>query len=264
MAKPPSFAILKNNMLITLDKVSKTFDHDSIVEEMSLTFSEHQTTVIIGPSGCGKSTLLRLIIGLVTQSSGKIYLDRQEITPMTANFWRQQIGYVIQDGGLFPHLTAAHNITLMAHFLNYKSSWIEQRLQELSELVRLPYRLLSQYPSELSGGQRQRVSLMRALLLDPSCLLLDEPLGALDPITRNELQIELKQIFLKLRKTILLVTHDMREAAYLGDEILLMRAGHIVQRGSFQDLAQHPIEPFVLEFIRLQQFPEFHEQELFS
>jgi osmoprotectant transport system ATP-binding protein len=249
-------------MLITLDKISKTFDHDAIVEEMSLTFSEYQTTVIIGPSGCGKSTLLRLIIGLITQTSGKIYLNQHELTPLNANYWRQQIGYVTQDGGLFPHLTASHNVTLMAHFLHYDAAWIKQRVQELSELVRLPYRLLSQYPSELSGGQRQRVSLMRALLLDPSCLLLDEPLGALDPITRHELQIELKQIFLKLHKTILLVTHDMREAAYFGDDIVLMRSGHIVQRGSFQDLSQNPVEPFVLEFIRLQQFPKSQNLEI--
>jgi osmoprotectant transport system ATP-binding protein len=242
-------------MLITLDKISKTFDHDSIVEEMSLTFTEHQTTVIIGPSGCGKSTLLRLILGLVTQTSGKIYLDHQEITQANVNVWRQQIGYVTQDGGLFPHLTASQNVTLMANFLYADSKWKEQRLEELCELVRLPARFLSQYPSELSGGQRQRVSLMRALLLDPSCLLLDEPLGALDPITRHELQIELKQIFLELHKTILLVTHDMREAAYFGDDIFLMRAGRIIQRGSFHDLTQHPIEPFVSEFIQLQQFP---------
>lgn len=249
-------------MLITLDKVSKTFDHDAIVEEMSLTFSEYQTTIIIGPSGCGKSTLLRLIIGLITQTSGKIYLNQQELTPLNANYWRQQIGYVTQDGGLFPHLTAGHNVTLMAHFLHYEAAWIERRVQELSELVRLPHRLLSQYPLELSGGQRQRVSLMRALLLDPSCLLLDEPLGALDPITRHELQIELKQIFLKLHKTILLVTHDMQEAAYLGDDIVLMRSGHIVQRGSFQDLSEHPMEPFVSEFIQLQQFPESQKIEI--
>ncbi len=249
-------------MLITLDKISKTFDHDSIVEEMSLTFFESRTTVIIGPSGCGKSTLLRLIIGLVAQTSGTIYLNHQELTSLNANRWRQKIGYVTQDGGLFPHLTAHRNITLMAQFLHYDTYWINQRLQELCELVRLPYRLLTQYPSELSGGQRQRVSLMRALLLNPSCLLLDEPLGALDPITRYELQIELKHIFFQLRKTILLVTHDMREAAYFGDDILLMRAGHIVQRGAFQDLIEHPVEPFVSDFIRLQQFPGTYDQEL--
>lgn len=242
-------------MLITLDKVSKSIGHDSIVEELSIRFKEHQTTVIIGPSGCGKSTLLRLILGLVPPNSGKICLDNEEIGQNNANHWRRQIGYVTQDGGLFPHLTAQGNVTLMAQFLHCDNEWIEQRMHVLSDLVRLPFRLLSQYPSELSGGQRQRVSLMRALLLDPKCLLLDEPLGALDPITRYELQIELKQIFLKLHKTILMVTHDMQEAAYFGDDIILMRLGHIVQIGSFAELSQHPVEPFVSEFIKHQQFP---------
>jgi osmoprotectant transport system ATP-binding protein len=247
-------------MLITLDKVYKRFGQNSVVKEMSLTFADHRTTVIIGPSGCGKSTLLRLIIGLVPPTSGTIYFDKQEIKPANVNLWRQKIGYVTQDGGLFPHLTARHNVTLLANFLRYDPVGIEQRIQELTELVRLPAGALSQYPSELSGGQCQRVSLMRALFLDPSCLLLDEPLGALDPITRYELQTELKQIFLKLNKTILLVTHDIREAAYFGDEILLIREGCIVQRGSFLDLKKNPTEAFVSEFIQLQQILAYPEQ----
>lgn len=242
-------------MLIRLDKISKSMGHDSIVEDLSATFREFETTVIIGPSGCGKSTLLRLILGLISPSSGKIYLDNQELKENNANYWRRQIGYVTQDGGLFPHLTARGNVTLMAQFLHCEPNRTEERILFLSDLVRLPPRILSQYPSELSGGQRQRVSLMRALLLDPKCLLLDEPLGALDPITRYELQTELKHIFLKLRKTTLLVTHDMQEAAYFGNDIMLMRSGHIVQVGTFADLFQHPIEAFVSEFIKRQQFP---------
>jgi osmoprotectant transport system ATP-binding protein len=243
-------------MFITLEKVTKSIGNESLLEETSLTFAEHQTTAIIGPSGCGKSTLLRLILRLAVQTSGTIYLDKQVLNSSNADYWRQQIGYVTQDGGLFPHLSVRHNIILMGNFLNYKPEWIEERLQKLSELIHLPPRLLSQYPSELSGGQRQRVSLLRALFLDPQCLLLDEPLGALDPISRYELQVELKQIFNRLGKTILLVTHDMREAAYFGDEILLMREGRVVQKGSHSELDHHPIEPFVTEFIRLQQFPE--------
>lgn len=250
-------------MLIKLDGISKKFASDSIIE-MSLTFAKDQTTVIIGPSGCGKSTLLRLIVGLIPPTTGKIYLDNSEINPANVNHWRRQIGYVTQDGGLFPHLTAHHNVSLVANFLNYSPQWIEQRIQELSEFVRLPIRLLLQYPSELSGGQRQRVSLMRALLLDPSCLLLDEPLGALDPMTRSELQLELKHIFLQLHKTILLVTHDIQEATYFADEMILMKGGHIVQRGTFTELYQHPAEPFVTDFIRLQQTPSLNLQEAFS
>lgn len=242
-------------MLIELRRVSKSVGKDAILEELSLTFQEDRTSVIIGPSGCGKSTLLRLILGLVKPTCGHIYLDQVNLEEKNGNFWRRQIGYVTQDGGLFPHLTAHDNVALMAQFLHLDSNWIEERILFLSDLVRLSARCLSQYPSELSGGQRQRVSLMRALLLDPKCLLLDEPLAALDPITKFELQTELKQIFGKLKKTILLVTHDMQEAAYFGDEIILMRSGRIVQASSFAELAHHPIEPFVSEFIQLHQLP---------
>ncbi len=251
-------------MVIRFDNISKKYGQDCIIKDMSLAFLENQTTALIGPSGCGKTTLLRLLVGLVPQTTGKIYFNHQELTQKNVNDWRRQIGYVTQDGGLFPHLSALKNITLMADYLSYDHFKIQQRIQELSELLRLPESLLFKYPSELSGGERQRVSLMRALLLNPQCLLLDEPFGALDPITRNELQIELKQIFSKLSKTTLFVTHDMREAAYFGDEILLMRCGKIVQRGSFESLVQSPVEPFVADFIRFQQFPYCKTYEALS
>jgi osmoprotectant transport system ATP-binding protein len=240
-------------MLITLENLSKTFGEEPLIKGLFLTFAEHQTTVLIGPSGCGKSTILRLILGLLSPTTGSIFFNYQKLTPLNVDQWRQQIGYVTQEGGLFPHLTARQNIVLMARFFYYEEGWIQQRLKELSELVRLPLRYLDQYPTELSGGQRQRVSLMRALFLDPRCLLLDEPLGALDPIARHKLQVELKQIFLDLHKTLVLVTHDMQEAAYLGDEIVLMRRGRISQKGSFQELVDHPAEHFVTEFIQHQQ-----------
>lgn len=242
-------------MRIFLDRVCKTIGHDPILYELTLQFKENQTSVIIGPSGCGKSTLLRLILGLILPTSGTITLDNEELNATNANAWRRQIGYVTQDGGLFPHLTALSNITLMAHYLQMDPVWIDERVNQLSQLVRLPSRILSQYPSELSGGQRQRVSLMRALFLDPKCLLLDEPLGSLDPISRNELQVELKQVFHELQKTILLVTHDMQEASYLGEDLIFMRSGHIVQIGSYAELMHDPVEPFVSEFIKLQQIP---------
>ncbi len=249
-------------MLISLEHVSKVIGQDSVLKELSVLFNEYKTTIIIGSSGCGKSTLLRLILGLTIPTTGKIYLDGQELNQANANSWRRQIGYVTQDGGLFPHLTVKSNVTLMASYLKLPQDWIEQRFDELCDLMRLPKNLFSHYPSELSGGQRQRVSLMRALMLDPKCLLLDEPLGALDPINRYELQIKLKEIFLKLNKTILLVTHDMQEAAYFGHEIFLMRAGSVVQRGSFQELTQQPAEPFVTSFINLQHFPSNHQEAL--
>lgn len=165
---------------------------------------------------------------------------------------RRRIGYVIQEGGLFPHLTARANILLMARHLGKSDEEMRARLLELCELTRFPENLLARYPPELSGGQRQRVSLMRALMLSPELLLLDEPLGALDPLVRASLQKDLKEIFARLRQTALLVTHDLAEAAYFGDEIVLMNEGGVVQQGSITDLRERPANPFVSEFINAQ------------
>jgi osmoprotectant transport system ATP-binding protein len=165
---------------------------------------------------------------------------------------RRRIGYVIQEGGLFPHLTARANILLMAHHLGKSDEEMRARLLELCELTRFPENLLARYPLELSGGQRQRVSLMRALMLSPELLLLDEPLGALDPLVRASLQKDLKEIFARLRQTALLVTHDLAEAAYFGDEIVLMNEGRVVQQGSLTDLRERPANPFVSEFVNAQ------------
>jgi osmoprotectant transport system ATP-binding protein len=159
---------------------------------------------------------------------------------------------VIQEGGLFPHLTARGNILLMARHLHRPENEMRARLSELRALTRFPENLLDRYPLELSGGQRQRVSLMRALMLSPELLLLDEPLGALDPLVRAALQKDLKEIFARLRQTALLVTHDLAEAAYLGDEIVLMNEGRIVQQGSLSDLRDKPTSNFVSEFINAQ------------
>ena len=165
---------------------------------------------------------------------------------------RRRIGYVIQEGGLFPHLTARANILLLARHLGKGDEELRPRLSELCALTRFPENLLPRYPVELSGGQRQRVSLMRALMLSPELLLLDEPLGALDPLVRAGLQKDLKEIFARLQQTALLVTHDLAEAAYLGDEIVLMHEGRIVQRGSIVDLREKPANDFVSEFISAQ------------
>ena len=170
----------------------------------------------------------------------------------SSDLLRPRIGYVIQEGGLFPHLTARANILLMARYLEKSQDEMRTRLLELCELTRFSGNLLSRYPIELSGGQRQRVSLMRALMLSPELLLLDEPLGALDPLVRASLQKELKEIFTRLRQTTLFVTHDLAEAAYFGDEIVLMNEGHIVQQGSLVDLREKPVSDFVSEFINSQ------------
>ena len=240
---------------IRLDRVSKRYGDHTVLEPTTLDFRIGVTTVLIGPSGCGKSTVLRIAMGLVEPDAGRVFVAGAELMRESVARLRHRIGYVIQDGGLFPHLTGEHNLTLVAGFLKRAAPEIEQRLAELAELVQLERSLLQRYPVELSGGQRQRVGLMRALMLDPSIVLLDEPLGALDPITRSELQSQLKSIFARLGKTVVLVTHDMGEAAYLGDDIVLMRAGRIVQRGVLDDLLERPIEPYVTEFIRAQRTP---------
>jgi osmoprotectant transport system ATP-binding protein len=210
------------------------------------------TTVLIGPSGCGKSTLLRLIIGLITPDTGEILVDGTPLSPLNIQSVRRRMGYVIQDGGLFPHLSAADNVTLMARYLGWDAGRIRARLDVLAELTRFPRDALDRYPVQLSGGQRQRVSMMRALMLDPGVLLLDEPLGALDPMIRADLQTDLKRIFRDLGKSVVLVTHDLSEAEYLGDRIVLMREGRVVQQGALAEIVRAPAEPFVSQFISAQ------------
>jgi osmoprotectant transport system ATP-binding protein len=242
----------RNRTMIQFQGVSRRFNGVVALEPTDLSFEERKTTVLIGPSGCGKSTILRLIIGLLEPSSGRIQIDGDIITPENLLQVRRRMGYVIQEGGLFPHLTARQNILLMANQLGRKGPEMQVRIEELCELTRLPNDSLSHYPGELSGGQRQRVSLIRALMLQPDVLLLDEPLAALDPMVRATLQTELHNIFQHLNQTIVLVTHDMAEAAYLGDEIVLLRQGGIVQKGTFADLRDRPADPFVSEFINAQ------------
>ena len=241
--------------MISVENVSKTYGGRTALAPTSLALAPGRTTVLIGPSGCGKSTLLRLMVGLIAPDSGRVVIGDTPLTPQNVEQRRHEIGYVIQDGGLFPHLTAARNVSLLARFLGKPSDEIEKRMDELAGLVQLPRESLSRYPSGLSGGQRQRIGLMRALMLDPPLLLFDEPLGALDPITRSELQEQLKDIFARLNKTVVLVTHDMGEAAYFGDLIVLMREGKIVQTGTLDDLLQRPSEKYVTDFIRAQRSP---------
>ena len=195
--------------MIAVENVSKNYAGQMALAPTTWEFAPGKTTVLIGPSGCGKSTLLRLMVGLITPDGGQVVIDDAPLTPQNVQRRRHEIGYVIQDGGLFPHLTAAQNVSLLAKFLDRPSVDIARRMDELANLVQLPKESLSRFPANLSGGQRQRVGLMRALMLDPPLLLLDEPLGALDPITRSALQAQLKDIFARLRKTVILVTHDM-------------------------------------------------------
>ena len=238
--------------MIQFDAVTKSFAGTRAVDGVSLTIAAGERVALIGPSGCGKSTLLSLLVGLVTPDTGRVLLDDDQLKRDTVIGARRRMGYMIQDGGLFPHLTARANVTLMADELGWTAPRQAERLAELATLTRLPEALLDRYPAELSGGQRQRVSLMRALMLDPDPIILDEPLGALDPLIRADLQDELREIFDQLGKTVLLVTHDLAEAAFLAERIVLMNQGRIVQTGSFADLVERPVDPFVTRFVRAQ------------
>jgi osmoprotectant transport system ATP-binding protein len=238
--------------LVRLVDVSKRYTDAIALQPTDLSIEPGNTTVLIGPSGCGKSTLLRLIIGLVRPDSGSIQFNGSPVTVDNIDALRRRIGYVIQEGGLFPHLTARANVLLMARHIGKSPDEMQSRLRELCELTRFSDNLLPRYPVELSGGQRQRVSLMRALMLSPELLLLDEPLGALDPLVRASLQKDLKEIFTRLNQTVLFVTHDLAEANYFGNEIVLMNEGRIVQKGTVTDLRERPADPFVSEFINAQ------------
>jgi osmoprotectant transport system ATP-binding protein len=238
--------------MLTLDNVSKRYGTDHAVRPLSLSIRPQQTTVLIGPSGSGKSTLLRLMIGLIPPDTGTVRFDGTSLSDANLRTLRHRMGYVIQEGGLFPHLTARSNAALLARHLGWDADRINARVRELTGLVQLSPDRLDQRPGQLSGGQRQRVSLMRALMLDPDELLLDEPLGALDPMIRADLQDDLRTIFRQLDKTVVLVTHNIGEAGYFGDEIVLLRDGGVVQQGTMHALLDAPASDFVTDFIRAQ------------
>jgi osmoprotectant transport system ATP-binding protein len=238
--------------MLQLVGVSKSYGGVPALQPTDLTVPAGQTTVLIGPSGCGKSTLLRLMAGLIQPDTGAVLFKGQPIPPEGARQFRRQIGFVVQDGGLFPHLTARGNVTLMARHLGWERARVDERLGELAALTHFPADRLDHYPAQLSGGQRQRVSLMRALMLDPELLLLDEPLGALDPLIRSELQGDLRNIFQALSKTVVLVTHDLGEAGFLGDHLVLLQAGRVVQQAPFTELVRRPANEFVTRFVNAQ------------
>lgn len=241
--------------MIELRGVSKSFGGTTVLHPTSLTFAKGKTTVLLGPSGCGKSTLLRLIVGLLEPDAGEVRVDDEVVTARNVEQVRQKLGYVIQDGGLFPHLSARDNVSLLARFLKQNRAAVDARVEELAALVRLPTEYLRRYPHQLSGGQRQRVGIMRALMLKPEVVLLDEPMGALDPLVRHELQEDLRGIFRGLKTTVVLVTHDLGEAAFLGDTIALLGGGRIVQLGPYEELARNPADDYVTRFLNAQRLP---------
>ncbi|HEX6210025.1 MAG TPA: ATP-binding cassette domain-containing protein [Methylomirabilota bacterium] len=241
--------------MITVRGVSKRYGATVALDDVSLDVAPGTTHVLLGSSGSGKSTLLRVVLGLVAADQGEVLIDGQPVTPRARGHLLGRLGYVVQEGGLYPHLTVRGNVSLPAEALGWPRERTAERVRTLADLTGFDETMLRRYPAELSGGQRQRVGLMRALVLDPALLLLDEPLGALDPIVRADLQAELRRLFDTLGKTVLLVTHDVREAVLFGSTITLLRAGRIVQQGPFADLARKPAEPFVTEFLGAQAPP---------
>ncbi len=241
--------------MIRLSNVRRRFGTLTAVDDLTADLPRGKTSVLIGPSGCGKSTVLRLLVGLITPDEGTISIDGAVLAPHNALELRKRMGYVIQSGGLFPHLSARDNAALPAEYAAWPRERVETRLAELLALTHLDKDILRRFPHQLSGGQRQRVALMRALMTDPDLLLLDEPMGALDPLIRADLQTDLKDIFETLGKTVVLVTHNLGEAAYLGHELLLLQNGRLLQRGTAEDLVRRPGSDFVTRFVNAQRSP---------
>ncbi len=236
--------------MIELIDVTKRFGSETAVDRVSLRVEAGELCALVGTSGCGKSTTLRMINRLIEHSEGEIHLEGRQVREFDEQTLRRRIGYVIQSTGLFPHWTVARNIGLVPRLLKWPAPRVASRVEELMDLLGLPVESFAdKYPHQLSGGQAQRVGVARALAADPDILLMDEPFGALDPITREALQAELRDLQSRLNKTIVFVTHDMDEALGLADRLVVMKAGRIVQQGSPLELLRHPVDDFVASML---------------
>jgi osmoprotectant transport system ATP-binding protein len=236
--------------MIELQNIAKIYDGRRVIDGISLTVTRGQFCVLIGPSGSGKSTALRMINRLIPMSGGTIRIAGEDISQVSIEALRRKIGYVIQSGGLFPHWTIEENIATVPRLLKWPDATIQNRVLELLELVQLDagqYR--RKYPHQLSGGQQQRVGVARALAAKPDVLLMDEPFGALDPVTREGLRTELVQIQRTTGVTVVFVTHDMDEALGLADVLAVMRDGRFLQVGAPRDILENPATDFIRDFV---------------
>ncbi|MDQ0205760.1 betaine/proline/choline family ABC transporter ATP-binding protein [Alkalicoccobacillus murimartini] len=236
--------------MLRIEEVTKKYKGGKIaVDNFSLDIKKGEFICIIGPSGCGKTTTMKMINRLIEPTSGRILVNDEDMLKQDAVKLRRKIGYVIQQIGLFPHMTIGENISLVPRLLKWTSTEKDKRAEELLELVEMPKEFLDRYPHELSGGQQQRIGVLRALAANPPLILMDEPFGALDPITRDALQEEFKRLQRSLDKTIVFVTHDMDEAIKLADRIVIMKDGKIVQVDSPEEILRNPANEFVEDFI---------------
>jgi osmoprotectant transport system ATP-binding protein len=236
--------------VIEIDAVTKRYDGRTVVDALSLTVPAGEFCALLGSSGCGKSTTLRMVNRLTAIDAGTIRVDGEDVRQLPAEALRRRIGYAIQSVGLFPHWTVEDNIATVPRLLKWPRARVLERVAELLELLRLdPADYRGKYPRQLSGGEQQRVGVARALAADPALLLMDEPFGAVDPITRAALQRELANIHRTTRKTIIFVTHDIEEALLLATRIAVMNEGRIVQLGTPLDIVERPANDFVDDFI---------------
>ena len=236
--------------MIKLEHVSKSYGDSLVVDDFSIEVNEGEVCVLIGPSGCGKTTTLRMINRLIEPTSGVIYINGQDTRVLKPERLRQSIGYAIQSVGLFPHMTVAANIAVVPELLHWHKSRISDRIDELLTLVGLnPAEYARKYPNQLSGGEAQRIGVARALAADPPILLMDEPFGAVDPLTREKLQAQFVRIQRELRKMVILVTHDLDEAIRLADRIAVMEAGKLQQYDIPETLLSKPANKFVHDFV---------------
>jgi osmoprotectant transport system ATP-binding protein len=238
--------------MLTLQNIYKSFEGKAVLTDVNIDVPKGATHALIGSSGSGKTTLLRITLGLIPFDKGYVKINDHALLSFTPVEWADRIGYVPQDGGLFPHISGHDNVSLIAKLRGWEAKKIAARVEELRKLVELDPAVLGRFPFEMSGGQQQRVAIMRAAMMDPAVMLLDEPMAALDPLIRRSLQQELKSIFQRLGKTVLLVTHDLGEAVYLAEKITLLHEGRVVQSGTYRDLLLQPADPFVTLFINAQ------------